>query len=57
MAKPTEEEVLSVNERARKEVVSVLDSCKESSEMADEDHVLHGDYEKAIDLVERLLLV
>ena len=57
MAEPTEDEVLSVDKRARDEVISVLQVCKDSSEMNDECHELHSDYEKAIELVVKLLSV
>jgi len=52
---PTEVEVLSVDKRARDEVVNVLQTCWDSSEMNDESHPLHEDYIKAIDLAVRLL--
>lgn len=55
MVEPTEEEVLSVDKKARDEVIGVLQSCKESSEMAEEGHELHSDYEKAVALAVRLL--
>lgn len=55
MTEPTRLEALRIDRKVRAEVAGILESCRDSSEMNEEEHPLHGDFKTAISLVLRFL--
>lgn len=56
MSLPTENDILLIDKEARSEVAGILELCKDASEMNDEDHELHSEFEKALLLATSVLV-